>query len=191
MTKQFYLSRKADADLISFFLQQDERVAVLVMAALYAYAKGEKVNIPLHPVTIMEQDKRLNIFISFQEQMVRKTRSKKRQEMIQLVTDFINTIPDGMFAMYCKGILRYMYGHVIYQTEASIYQENTAPTYITPSASTTKSSSVKESSVPVQKPEPIVPPPIEPTYTENYTADTNDDADDDDDDIFDLFESML
>lgn len=165
MRIQFSLSKKADADLISFFLQQNERTAPLVVAALCSYIKGSRLELPLLPVTITEHDKRMNVCFSFCEHMSRRRDSAERQQTVLMLKEFLSGIPKGMMALYIKGILRYTYGSVIYQTEATVLPQNTAPSYTIP------------------QPAHVSCAAEHPSEVTNTAAS--------EDDIFDLFESLI
>lgn len=159
---QFTLSKKTDADLISFFTQQNEKTASLVVAALLSYIQGVELAPQLLPVTVTEQVKRVNVSI-----LIRK--NNRRQTDIRVLEEFMNSIPAGMKSVFIKGILRHTYGSVIYQTEATVPRKNTLPVYVVPDYV-----SSPDSCVPEQKPQKA-----------DYTDDTGDN------DIFGLFESLL
>ena len=160
------LSRKADADLISFFKQQNMRAATLVLIALYSYIKGEPVNLELLPVTVTEQTKRLNIYVAINE-------NGRKKEIKKEIISFISGIPQGLLSVYIKGILRYTFGSCIYQTETTTFPKAASEIHITtPEFPDEPSSYQKEEFLPI---EDI----------------SSSDGNDDDDDVFDLLESLL
>lgn len=114
---QLTLSRKTDADLISFFTQQDGKAAALTVAALFSYIQGTAAVPRLLPVTVAEQMKSMNLSIIL----------KKQTEDVRRLKEFLDSIPNGMRSVFIKGILRYTYGSVLYQTEATIPRQNTPP----------------------------------------------------------------
>ena len=189
MILQFTLARKADVDLISFFLQQDRKMAVLVTAALCSYIDGTPLNFMLNPVTITEQEKNLNVYIALKERTntLRKG-AIERNALIHKLEAFLNEIPNGMRAVYIKGILRHTYGSLLYQT--------------IPNATLQVAPSYHSYTTPYVSPAPVIQPtPIKevPSYPEKETTSScyrepevsSGWEDGDTDDPFSLFESLL
>lgn len=117
MRIQLTLSKKTDADLISFFTQQDGKAAALTVAALFSYIQGTAVLLPLLPMTVTEQMKSMNLSIIL----------KKQTADVQRLKEFLDSIPTGMRSVFIKGILRFTYGSVIYQTEATVPRQTLPP----------------------------------------------------------------
>jgi len=109
-------SRNADADLISFFKQQDRPAASLIVAALCAYLENIPISFPLNPVTIMGQEKRYKVHISY-----KKRTTPERVKRIEMIQSYLDEVPAGMVPLFVKGIVRSTYGSVIYRNQPYTY----------------------------------------------------------------------
>lgn len=119
---QLRLSKQTDADLISFFSQQNEKAATLVLAALCSYIQGTEINTKLLPTTIVEQSKPMQVCIRVKTDRVRKNK-KTDYINVKQIEQYLNEIPVGFAQLYIKGILRHIYGAVIYQSGYEIPQQ--------------------------------------------------------------------
>jgi hypothetical protein len=100
------------------------------------------------------------------------------------VLAFIQSIPEGMYSVYMKGVLRTVFGHLLYKTEVVADDITFSPI-----------------TMPCVTPSTTIPSPtLSPVLTQIATqieapTDISEDVDDDTDenpmDAFDLFESLL
>lgn len=168
--KRFHvcLRRRQDRDLISFFRQQDHSAYSLLALALYSYIKQIPLDITLNPVTVTEQEKDLDVgfFLSS-----KKKGSVAKTIDVNAIANYLDQIPKGMGNQFVKGILRCVYGNVIYRLGMDEIPNVTF---------------LRESPIPTVTPEPVSLPKSEPDPKpeDSEAAKISDD-------VFDLLESLL
>lgn len=169
--KRFHvcLRRRQDRDLISFFRQQDYSAYSLLALALYSYIKQIPLDISLNPVTVTEQEKDLDVGFFFSS---KKKGSVSKIIDVDAIAHYLEQIPKGMGNQFVKGILRCVYGNVIYrlgmdEVPKIIFQQEILPP-VTPPAKLQ----------PENEPESM--PKQEDTEVSKLS-----------DDVFDLLESLL
>ena len=112
--KRFHvrLRKRQDRDLISFFRQQDHSAYSLLALALYSYIKQIPLDITLNPVTVTEQEKDLDVGLFLSS---RRRGSVSKIIDVEAIVHYLDQVPQGMLCQFVKGILRCVYGNVIYQ----------------------------------------------------------------------------